>query len=68
MAKDRLIPCKYYQNEGNCAKGREGTFHRYCQVCNRYEERRHKGGVDTTTKRQRLDKIKSKEFKRDLRY
>ena len=34
--KDREIACEYYMNEGNCAKGREGTFRKYCQRCKLY--------------------------------
>lgn len=36
MSKTREIACKYYINEKNCAKGREGTFHKQCQTCNLY--------------------------------
>ena len=37
MAKDREIVCKYYECEGKCKKGREGTFRHYCQKCNKYD-------------------------------
>lgn len=36
MAKDREIVCMYYQCEGVCLKGREGTFRHYCQTCKKY--------------------------------
>lgn len=36
MAKDREYPCKYYLNEGNCSKGKEGTFSKKCQTCKSY--------------------------------
>ena len=37
MAKDRGIACKSYICEGNCRKGRPGTFFKYCQKCNIYD-------------------------------
>lgn len=37
MAKDREVVCKYYECEGKCKKGREGTFRHYCQKCNKYD-------------------------------
>ena len=36
MARDREIACESYVCEGNCSKGREGTFRKYCQTCNKY--------------------------------
>ena len=36
MARDRERACKYYVCEGNCSKGREGTFRKQCQICNLY--------------------------------
>lgn len=36
MARDREIACENYVCEGNCSKGREGTFRKYCQTCNKY--------------------------------
>lgn len=36
MARDRERACKYYICEGNCSKGREGTFRKQCQTCNLY--------------------------------
>ena len=36
MARDREIACESYVCEGNCSKGREGTFRKYCQTCNEW--------------------------------
>lgn len=36
MAKDRERPCEFYQYEGCCSKGREGTFRKACQTCDKY--------------------------------
>ena len=40
MAKFHEAPCKYYLNEGNCEKGRDGTYRSYCQKCSKYEPRK----------------------------
>lgn len=37
MARDRERACKYYICEGNCSKGREGTFRKQCQICSKYD-------------------------------
>lgn len=37
MAKDRGVACISYICEGNCKKGRPGTFFHYCQKCNIYK-------------------------------
>lgn len=34
--KDRETACVYYLCEGECSKGREGTFRKYCQRCKLY--------------------------------
>lgn len=36
MARDREIACESYICEGSCSKGREGTFRKYCQTCNKW--------------------------------
>lgn len=33
MAKTRERQCIYYEYEGKCSKGREGTFLKQCQIC-----------------------------------
>ena len=35
--KDREVRCIYYDYEGSCLKGREGTFWDACQTCNKYK-------------------------------
>lgn len=58
MAKFREAPCKYYLNEGNCSKGRDGTYRYYCQKCNKYEAR-----VGYKTK---PNKKKEEKYKKDI--
>ena len=60
MARTRETPCKSYVCKGECAKGRDADHNGYCQKCNKYEPRariRH-----LNKKKQKLDKIRSKEF------
>lgn len=37
MAKTREIACQFYEYEGGCLKGREGTFNKACQKCKLYK-------------------------------
>ena len=60
--KDREIVCKYYLNEGNCAKGREGTFRKQCQICSKYEPIKH--GIPA---RKNLKQEKTEKFMKDRR-
>lgn len=59
--KDRGIVCKFYICEGSCSKGREGTFNKYCQKCDKYFPR--PGGKNTKEDRrkEKLKKILRKE-------
>lgn len=36
MAKDHFVACMFYKCEGNCARGRAGTFYKECQHCGLY--------------------------------
>ena len=60
---DRLEPCKYYSCEGNCSKGREGTFKKYCQRCKKYVPRARV--KHPNEKKQKLNKIKEKEVRKE---
>lgn len=40
MARDREIACMFYECEGSCLKGHEGTFKDYCQTCSDYKRRK----------------------------
>ena len=59
MAKDRLTVCKFYACEGNCTKGREGTFNTYCQRCDKYQARCKEHHVNK--KKVELDKVRKNE-------
>ena len=62
MARDREIACKYYVCEGECSKGREGTFRCQCQICNKYDP--VKGAQPA---RRNLKKEKNEKFMKDKR-
>ena len=56
MSRDREIACENYICEGNCKKGKEGTFRKACQTCKDY--RAIRGGIPAckNLKREKLDK------------
>lgn len=58
MAKDGFIKCEYYLNEGNCSKGREGTFYHSCQHCDLYKAVRGAAPAKKNLKKQKLQKAK----------
>lgn len=61
--KDREIVCIYYENEGNCSKGREGTFNRKCQTCSLYTPR-----PGSRPRRKDLRREKKEKAMKDKRY
>ena len=62
MKDKREIACKYYICEGECSKGREGTFRRQCKNCNLYDP--IPGGRPA---RKDLRKEKKEKFMKDRR-
>lgn len=40
MAVEREVACIYYKWEGECEKGREGTFRKACQTCKKYKAKK----------------------------
>lgn len=61
MAKERTIVCEYYEYEGKCSKGREGTFHKQCQKCSKYVKKAGARPYRTDERRRRMEKIQRKE-------
>ena len=53
--KDRNVICEHYNYEGNCLKGKEGTFLRACQKCRSYKAK--KGYAPATRKNLKKRKI-----------
>lgn len=61
MASDRTIVCKYYECEGRCRKGRDGTFWHYCQKCNKYDPLKGQLPARTNEKRKKLEKARERD-------
>lgn len=59
MAKDKLIPCIYYESRGNCLKGREAEMTGYCQHCNLYKPRASVKILNE--KKEKIRKLREKE-------
>lgn len=62
MAKERLIACQHYVNEGNCDLGKECAFWGHCQTCKTYKAT--PGGKPA---RVDLRKKKNEQFMKDKR-
>jgi hypothetical protein len=60
MSKDRQTPCKHYEYEGQCAKGRTAEHTGYCQKCDKYEPRAKVKHLNI--KKDKLNKIKQTEM------
>ena len=65
MARDREIQCRSYICEGQCSKGREGTFRKACQVCNKYVPLRGAAPARTDNRAHKLNKINKREMRRE---
>lgn len=61
--KDREIACEYYKYEGCCSKGREGTFRKACQKCDKYVPKRGTRPARTDNRRKKLENIDRRENK-----
>lgn len=56
MAKDRIVPCKFYICAGECEKGKEAHQNGLCQKCGKYIPR--KGGKKITKELRHKYKMK----------
>lgn len=63
MSKEREVSCIYYEYEGSCLKGREGTFRKACQTCNKYEAKKGSIPARKNLKRQKIEEIKRNDMK-----
>lgn len=61
MARDREIVCVYYEYEGKCSKGREGTFRKACQHCGKYLAKRGTAPARVDNRRRKLEKYSKHE-------
>lgn len=61
MAKDRAIPCLYYECKGKCKKGRrDAEIKGICQTCDKYKPRVKVRILNK--KKAKLRDIRAKEF------
>lgn len=67
MAKERERVCVFYQHEGGCLKGREGTFRDYCQTCDKYIPLKGAKPVRKNLKKQKLVDARNREIKREMK-
>lgn len=58
MAKTREVACQYYAHEGECLKGREGTFYGSCQTCKKYAPQKGAAPARRNNKRRMLEKAR----------
>lgn len=65
--KDREIACVYYEFEGKCSKGRDGTFRKACQTCNKYKALKGGRPAHKNLKKQKIEKIQNKDMKQMMR-
>lgn len=65
--QDREVSCMYYEYEGGCSKGKEGTFRKACQTCKKYKAKKGSFPARKNLKRQKMDKIQESDMKRMIR-
>lgn len=54
--KNREIQCKFYECEGKCLKGREGTFYGSCQHCTKYQKKMGARPNRVDTRKRKIEK------------
>ena len=63
MAYDRELPCIYYAWEGECLKGKEGTFRDTCQTCKKYKPKKNAAPARKNAKKKKLEREREKDIK-----
>ena len=64
MATERENACVNYKWEGECAKGREGTFRKACQICKKYKAKKGSVPARQNLKKQKTEKLKEQDMRR----
>lgn len=64
---DREVACVYYVYEGECLKGREGTFKKACQICKKYKPKKGGAAARRNLKKQKIAKIKERDIEDMMR-
>ena len=63
MARTRERQCEFYICEGQFSKGREGTFLKQCQTCNKYRAKAGAAPRRTDNRKQKMNKIQKREMR-----
>ena len=63
MAHTRERQCQFYIYEGCCSKGRDGTFYKQCQICDKYVPKPGAKPARTDNRKKKQEKIARKENK-----
>ena len=63
MARTRERQCEFYICEGQCSKGREGTFLKQCQTCNKYRAKAGAAPRRNDNRKQKMNKIQKREMR-----
>jgi hypothetical protein len=64
---DREVACVYYVYEGECLKGKEGTFKKACQICKKYKPKKGGAAARNNLKKQKIAKIKERDIEDMMR-
>lgn len=64
---DREVACVYYVYEGECLKGKEGTFKKACQICKKYKPKKGGAAARHNLKKQKIAKIKERDIEDMMR-
>lgn len=57
--KDRIESCEFYVCKGECKKGRDADYSKYCQKCSLYKPRVRKKHINL--KKKKLENIRKNE-------
>lgn len=67
MAVNREIACIFYECEGECLKGREGTFRKSCQTCKDYKAQKGGRPARKNLRKEKMAKANERDVKRMMR-
>ena len=67
MAQTREVACEFYKWEGECSKGRAGTFRDACQTCKKYKAKKGAVPARKNLKKQKAEKIRERDMKQMMR-
>ena len=67
MGSEREVACIYYKWEGECKKGREGTFRKACQTCKKYKAKKGSLPARQKIKKQKIEKIREHDMEQMMR-